>query len=281
MNFYRMPSKFAQDNLLITNQMGEFCLKDFIVDRETFPYNIFLYIKSGTFYVEQYGKKFKLKAGDCIMIRMSDKHLYYSDKTDVADFFWMHFQGNALTSLLEKLAKNNCLPIIIHSEDFGKELCNCYNIAIKNQSDYEYVISAKIYEIFIRFSGSYLAEIDLKNIDDFPDFIKASLHYIEHHIYEKISLTKLAKHVHIDKFYLIQQFSKYLNTTPIKYICQKKINIASDLLSTSDASINEISQRLGFFDQSHFNKIFKQNIGISPSNYRKTNIRKSKSHSNK
>ncbi|WP_196048231.1 helix-turn-helix domain-containing protein, partial [Parabacteroides distasonis] len=44
---------------------------------------------------------------------------------------------------------------------------------------------------------------------------------------------------------------------------------AKALLSSSTLSIQEISDRLNFTNQSFFGKYFKQHVGISPTEYRK------------
>ena len=50
-----------------------------------------------------------------------------------------------------------------------------------------------------------------------------------------------------------------------------KINNACDMLKNTDTSILEISNTLGYASLSHFNRVFKEYIGITPALYRKEN----------
>lgn len=50
-----------------------------------------------------------------------------------------------------------------------------------------------------------------------------------------------------------------------------KINNACDMLKNTDTSILEISNTLGYASLSHFNRVFKEYIGITPASYRKEN----------
>ena len=58
-------------------------------------------------------------------------------------------------------------------------------------------------------------------------------------------------------------FTEYLNTV--------RLNVAKDLLITSNYNLSEIAREAGYTDLSYFSKLFKKEYGISPSKYRKEN----------
>ena len=100
-----------------------------------------------------------------------------------------------------------------------------------------------------------------KNI--FVDDIKT---YIDKNIEQNLSLEKISKEFLITPFHLIRVFKKELHLTPYQYILNKKINLAKELLSQK-ISISEVSISIGFSDQSHLYKYFKQTFSISPKEY--------------
>ena len=59
--------------------------------------------------------------------------------------------------------------------------------------------------------------------------------------------------------------------TPSKYIMQYRITIAKQLLADETIPISVLSEQTGFSDQFHFSKTFKQQTGMSPSQYRAEN----------
>lgn len=93
--------------------------------------------------------------------------------------------------------------------------------------------------------------------------------YIRIHYAEPIDLNILADNLGFSPSYLTKVFSKCEDTTPSKYVRNYRMNIAKQMLAT-DASIEVISSAVGYTDQFHFSKSFKQTCGISPTDYRKS-----------
>lgn len=60
-----------------------------------------------------------------------------------------------------------------------------------------------------------------------------------------------------------------LNTTPALYIQQYRVNAAAQLLLETDRPITEIGLDAGFASPNYFNKAFKDQMGVSPRQFRK------------
>lgn len=67
---------------------------------------------------------------------------------------------------------------------------------------------------------------------------------------------------------LLRYFKKYTGQTPVSYITKIKINHACSLLNTTNFTTLDIANMVGYDSLSHFNKIFRKNIGMSPGAYR-------------
>ena len=59
--------------------------------------------------------------------------------------------------------------------------------------------------------------------------------------------------------------------TPVAFVLQVRLNYARRLISTQDISLTTIASKCGFQNLSHFSKAFKQQFGVSPLQFRKTN----------
>ena len=68
----------------------------------------------------------------------------------------------------------------------------------------------------------------------------------------------------------IRLFKKNFGTTPYTYVLNKKINFAKKLLIDTNLSVKEISTKLCFSDEYYFSNIFKEKVGCSPSQYRRS-----------
>lgn len=90
-----------------------------------------------------------------------------------------------------------------------------------------------------------------------------------------LSLKEVSQSLDVHPTYLSREFSKYFNDMSFgDYIRKLRIEKAIQLLNDSKHSLSEIAYLTGFSDQSHFNRIFKQNTGKNPSEYRKKILKK-------
>ncbi|MGN1420931.1 MAG: AraC family transcriptional regulator [Eubacterium sp.] len=69
---------------------------------------------------------------------------------------------------------------------------------------------------------------------------------------------------------VIEQFKKYTGKTVVEYLKSIKMNKACELLKNTETPIIEISNILGYASLSHFNRVFKDYLGITPAAYRKS-----------
>ena len=120
-----------------------------------------------------------------------------------------------------------------------------------------------------------LAEICLlKNNDyisdfEYPEYINDIFHRIDHFYNKKYTLDKLAKLYSINKFHLAREFKKYSGTTLNEYLITTRIDRAKQFLRYSKKSIEQIAQEVGFYNSSHFIKMFHTREHITPLSYRK------------
>lgn len=93
--------------------------------------------------------------------------------------------------------------------------------------------------------------------------------FIDLHFKEQLSLADIAEMIHLDKYYIIHTFKQNYQTTPMNYLMKKRIDMARELLESTDYQIAEIASITGFASQSYFNQAFKKELQLSPLKYRK------------
>jgi YesN/AraC family two-component response regulator len=99
--------------------------------------------------------------------------------------------------------------------------------------------------------------------------LRPIINYITDHYKEKIYIDTLAEMITVSPDYFTKMFKDSIGKTPIDYINTLRINRAMQMLATTDTSVNDISDGLGFSNSNYFHKIFKQYMETSPAAYRK------------
>jgi AraC-like DNA-binding protein len=87
--------------------------------------------------------------------------------------------------------------------------------------------------------------------------------------YTKNGLDEIIKPFHYNLSYICRVFKKYMGITMSQHLCAIRLQHATILLKTSNKTVAEISNELGFSSISFFNKYFKKRFHITPKNYRK------------
>lgn len=98
--------------------------------------------------------------------------------------------------------------------------------------------------------------------------------YIDENSHLPVTLKELADLVHFSPTYLSRLFHQEQGITLKSYVNKKRLENARYLLTNSDISINQIAAQCGFPNISHFNRLFKQQIGNAPLEYRNLQNRK-------
>ena len=88
--------------------------------------------------------------------------------------------------------------------------------------------------------------------------------YIDSHLSEDISISKLCKEFHISRTKLYNIMKEYIPGGIAEFIKNKRLEKAKHLIKTTDMHITEISDRVGFSNYNYFIRVFKHKYGISP-----------------
>lgn len=103
--------------------------------------------------------------------------------------------------------------------------------------------------------------------------IQSCCDYIELHAEEKFTLADLARRIGYAEYYLSRKFREETGESINTYIKIVRVERAKMLLTTTQLSIQEISERLCFGTRSFFDDTFKKIVGIPPAAYRAQNQR--------
>lgn len=148
----------------------------------------------------------------------------------------------------------------------------------------EYFSSAPYAEAFIYsrllkilvYVGRYYAEIAQQNIEaknskqkEYMEKFFFICSYINEHYTENLTLETVASLAGFSKYHFTRLFKQYADTSFYKYLNQKRIAHAKNLLINQDLSVIEVALQSGFSNLSSFLRMFKQITGYTPTQFRK------------
>ncbi|MBO4299086.1 MAG: AraC family transcriptional regulator [Clostridia bacterium] len=94
------------------------------------------------------------------------------------------------------------------------------------------------------------------------------LMYIHAHYNEPLTLAQIAANLYMNPAYLGRLFKKYTGMTCAKYLMSYRINVAQKMLANRESSISEIAHAVGYTNINHFYKLFRQQTGRTPTQFR-------------
>lgn len=92
--------------------------------------------------------------------------------------------------------------------------------------------------------------------------------YIQHHISETITTEKIADALFLSRPYLSRRFKEETSETLTDFILKEKTEEAKRLLRYSDKPLTAIGSYLGFSSPSHFSRVFRKYVSLTPGEYR-------------
>lgn len=101
-----------------------------------------------------------------------------------------------------------------------------------------------------------------RNLGYAAEFIRGNCH-------ERLYLPSVAAQLHISYEYFRHCFAARFGMSPAKYLLAARIELAKRLLADTGLSCTEIAGRCGFFDSSQFAMLFRREVGMTPTEYRR------------
>ena len=127
-------------------------------------------------------------------------------------------------------------------------------------------------EQFTSTGSSLAADNNVQRSKDDQEFINKLIDVIHAQMAkEDIDMEHIAAALQLSRKQLRTRVMAITDLTPVAFVLQVRLNYARRLISTQDISLTTIASKCGFQNLSHFSKAFKQQFGVSPLQFRKTN----------
>jgi AraC family transcriptional regulator len=96
------------------------------------------------------------------------------------------------------------------------------------------------------------------------------IEYINEHLQDELSLFELARTARLSPHYFATVFKASTGMSPHRFVIERRIDRARDLLRRDDKTISEIAYAVGFSSQSHLTANFRRTMGVTPRKFRQS-----------
>lgn len=106
-----------------------------------------------------------------------------------------------------------------------------------------------------------------------PAALRRTLEFIEGHLMEDFGLEEMARAAGCSRFHFARAFRSSTGVSPWRYVTGRRLKQAEELLRTQEQlSVADVCHMVGFQDQSHFTRAFKNVFSVTPGHFRRRAI---------
>jgi AraC family transcriptional regulator len=122
------------------------------------------------------------------------------------------------------------------------------------------------------FSVRRNSELEVSRFGFVDRRLRRAIELIHTQFDHELSVEQMAHAAFLSEFHFARLFKQVVGVTPHAYLASVRLERAMKLLLTTDLSLLEISQRVGYASQSHFTKVFKSLTGMTPRDFRHARV---------
>lgn len=222
-----------------------------------------IYILSGEVELTLNGSKYLLDSDTFALILPNEFHAYHTPDNSLA---WVGVFSSDYVSEFAVLTQNkrastpvfSCEP---HIRDY------LLRYLITDQAPDTLLLKSTLYAC----CREFLNETSLYDYTNENSFICDMLSYISENFRDEISLTTAAESLGYEYHYLSRRFHSYFHVNFKRFLNVYRADFARDQLLHTDLEITEIAHASGFQTMRTFNRVFQEQTGMTPSEFRHRN----------
>lgn len=235
---------------------------------------LFHYVISGTgklFADDSKGqtKEYNIKSGQGFLISPKQITTYISDKNLPWEYVWLEFDGLRVKESLNATGLSVDQPVYhAHSKELRENMMQEMLYLAYNGDAAPFHLIGHLY-LFLDYLVRSITPVHSssgKRLQDF--YIKEALTYIEQNFQNDISVEDIAAVCGLNRSYFGKIFKDAIGKTPQQFLLTYRMIKATELLKLTHLSIGDISNAVGYSNQLHFSRAFKNVYGVSPREWR-------------
>ncbi len=226
------------------------------------------YVDRGQLHCVVEGNGFTLKQGQLMFFTPNQWHMQYTDLNITARFLTVAFD---FESDLPMSLSNRVFDLSSAEAAYLKQLLGEIDANDDYSSDFIRSNLKLLLLSVLRDSGGRKKRLKtplaLRNENI---IVSRTLQCIAEHVYDKLTVDSVAKEVSVSTSHLTALFHRQMNISPGEYIRRVKLEESKALIREGKMNFSQIAAALNYSTIHHFSRQFKDNFGISPSEYAKS-----------
>jgi len=214
-------------------------------------------VLKGSGYLKHNKKMYSLQKGDTYITSPFALYEYFPDDNDLWEKLFIEVEGSLIDALAQTYNLHNN-PV--HTVPMAMPLIEQLNSILLSSAQGYF---AKHFPLVLH--QLCMCFEDIKTTKEYQ-----ICDYLDRKVNEPFQLDQMADDLQYSKNYLIKLFKKKYNTTPYKYLLNKRIEQACWALSNTNIELKNIAARLQFSDTKHLSATLKRLTGKSPIQWRQT-----------
>lgn len=265
--FYENNQPF--NPLLHIREAGELNAdKNYVIERKDSKTNVIAYITSGILNITINGKSINLYQGNCVILPHDQDYSIRSDPFSPCNMLWINIRGSLFDASYDVLFNEIDLVIAdLNIEDLFSTIKEL--LAQKNNNHTK--ITKLILNILLDLQDNLSIPSKKQNPITGNNNYQSMDHYVSTQLQHRFSVSEMARTFHLSVDQLNRSFKKEFGITPYKYYQKIRIQLATSLLLNTNLSIDDISERLAFYNRNAFSNCFKAYNSVTPAKYRIVN----------
>lgn len=229
-----------------------------------------LYVASGKAHFYFNGKEQEVIAGHMVLFQpWQEQHYEYFAK-DKPEVYWVHFTGGDVKSILRRH------EIPLDNPVFYSGSSSTYAYLFKemiNELQTCCVGYQELLEMYLRQIFLLIKRNRMERKPTVSSYIQEEMEYarryFNEHYNEPINIEEYAQSRGMSVSWFLRNFKQITTMSPMQYILSIRMNNAVTLLETTDYNVTEISAIIGYDNPLYFSRIFRKQVGMAPSDFRK------------
>ena len=237
----------------------------------THPFTELFYVVDGKGEFNIQGQRFPVKANDFVIINPQVEHTELSSPDESLEYIVLGINGLSFSNLTP-VSEGGHPFSFFNLRDEQKDILRYLNAMVQEATSqsmsYELVCHNLLEILLIKILRHQHFDLEVGKQSKATKDISFIKHYLETYYHESIQLEDLASMTHLSRFYISHSFKKEIGMSPMEYLIDIRIKESKILLRTTNYSISQVADIVGFTTPTYFSKQFRKSTGISPTDYR-------------